>query len=77
MCEVSGEGDIVEVKASNRKIMGKAIKDIYLPEDSLIVMVRRKNKSLIAHPETIIMEEDYVTIIGKHGAVQEAVNIIK
>jgi NhaP-type Na+/H+ or K+/H+ antiporter len=77
MCEVSGEGDIVEVKASNKKIMGKAIKDISLPEDSLIVMVRRKNKSLIAHPETIIMEEDYVTIIGKHGAVQEAVNIIK
>lgn len=77
MCEVSGEGDIVEVKVSNRKIMGKAIKDIPLPEDSLIVMVRRKNKSLIAHPETIIMEEDYVTIIGKHGAVQEAVNIIK
>lgn len=77
MCEVSGEGDIIEVKASNRKIIGKAIKDISLPEDSLIVMVRRKNKSLIAHPETIIMEEDYVTIIGKHGAVQEAVNIIK
>ncbi|MFZ3382637.1 MAG: cation:proton antiporter [Candidatus Methanoperedens sp.] len=77
MCEVSGEGDIVEVRASNRKIIGKAIKDISLPEDSLIVMIRRENKSLIAHPETIIMEEDFVTIIGKHGAVQEAVNIIK
>lgn len=77
MCEISGEGDIIEVKASNRKIIGKAIKDIFLPEDSLIVMIRRENKSLIAHPETIIMEEDYVTIIGKHGAVQEAVNIIK
>jgi NhaP-type Na+/H+ or K+/H+ antiporter len=77
MCEVSGEGDIIEVKASNRKTMGKAIKDISLPEDSLIVMVRRKNKSLIAHPETIIMEEDYVTIIGKHRAVQEAVNLIQ
>jgi len=77
MCEVSGEGDIIEVKAFNRKIIGKAIKDISLPEDSLIVMIRRENKSLIAHPETIIMEEDYVTIIGKHGAVQEAVNIIK
>jgi len=31
-------------------------------------MIRRENKSLIAHPETIIMEEDYVTIIGKNGA---------
>ncbi|MCX9084827.1 MAG: cation:proton antiporter [Candidatus Methanoperedens sp.] len=77
MCEVSGEGDIVEVKAHNKKIIGKAIKDFSLPEDSLIVMIRRKDKSLIAHPETIIMEEDYVTIIGKHRAVQEAANKIR
>lgn len=77
MCEVSGEGDIVEVKVSNKKVIGKAIKDISLPEESLIVMIRREKKSLIAHPETIIREGDYVTIIGKLRAVQEAVNIIK
>lgn len=77
MCEVSGEGDIVEVKASNKKVIGKSLKDISLPEDSLIVMIRRENKSLIAHPETIIKEGDYVTIIGKLGAVHEAANLIK
>jgi len=77
MCEVSGEGDIIEVKVSNKRIIGKAIRDIHLPEDSLIVMIRRDNKSLIAHPETKLQEGDFVTIIGKLGAVQDAANLVK
>jgi NhaP-type Na+/H+ or K+/H+ antiporter len=77
MCEVSGEGDIVEVKVSNKKVAGKAIKDISLPEDSLIVMIRKKDKSIIAHPETLLQYGDYVTIIGKLRAARDAANMIK
>lgn len=77
MCEVSGEGDIVEIKVLNKRVIGKAIKDIRLPQDSLIVMIRRDNRSLIAHPDTKLQEGDYVTIIGKLEAVREAVNMIK
>jgi Trk K+ transport system NAD-binding subunit len=77
VCEVSGEGDIVEVKVSNKRIIGKAVRDIHLPEDSLIVMIRRGDKSLIAHPETKLLDGDFVTIIGKLGAVQDAANIVK
>ncbi len=77
MCEVSGEGDIVEVKVSNKRVIGKAIRDIHLPEDSLIVMIRRGDKSLIAHPETKLQNGDFVTIIGKLGAVQDAANMVK
>jgi Trk K+ transport system NAD-binding subunit len=77
VCEVSGEGDIVEVRACNKKIFGKAIKEIHLPEDSLIVMIRRKNDSIIAHPETILQDGDYVTIMGKLGAVKDAANMMK
>lgn len=77
MCEVSGEGDIIEIKVLNKRVIGKAIKDIRLPQDSLIVMIRRDNKSLIAHPETALQEGDYVTIIGKLEAVREAENMIK
>jgi len=77
VCEVSGEGDIVEVRVDNKKIFGKAIKDIHLPDDSLIVMIRRKNDSIIAHPETILFDGDYVTIMGKLGAVKDAANMMK
>lgn len=77
VCEVSGEGDIVEIRVSNRKIFGKAIKEIHLPEDSLIVMIRRNNESIIAHPETALQDGDYVTIMGKLGAVKDAANMMK
>ena len=77
MCEVSSEGDIIEVRVSNKKVIGKAIKDITLPKDSLLVMVRRGNDSLIAHGDTTLEEGDHVTIVGKMNAVREASDIIK
>jgi Trk K+ transport system NAD-binding subunit len=77
MCEVTEEGDILEVKVSNKRIVGKAIKDIVLPEDTLIVLVRRTGKSLIAHGDTQLLDGDYATIIGKLGAVQAAANMLR
>ncbi len=77
MCEVTEEGDILEVEVSNKRIIGKAIKDISLPVDTLIVLVRRAGKSLIAHGQTTLQDGDEVTIIGKLGAVQEAANMLR
>ncbi|MDW7727470.1 MAG: NAD-binding protein [Candidatus Methanoperedens sp.] len=77
MCEVSSEGDIIEARVSNKKVIGKAIKDITLPQDSLLVMVRRGDESLMAHGDTTLEEGDHVTIIGKMNAVLEAADIIK
>jgi NhaP-type Na+/H+ or K+/H+ antiporter len=77
MCEVSSEGDIIEVRVSNKNVIGKAIKDITLPKDSLLVMLRRGNDSLIAHGDTTLEEGDHVTIVGKMNAVREAADIIK
>jgi Trk K+ transport system NAD-binding subunit len=77
MCEVTEEGDILEVKVSNKRVIGKAIKEISLPEESLIVMVRREGKSIIAHSETTLLDGDYATIIGKLGSVQEAADMLR
>ncbi len=77
ICEVSGEGDIHEIKVSNKHVIGKTIKNISLPKDTLIVMVRRNNRFLIAHGDTILQEGDIVTIIGKTEAVQKAAEMLK
>ena len=77
MCEVTEEGDILEVEVSNKRVVGKAIKDIVLPKDTLIVLVRRAGKSLIAHGDTQLLDGDYATIIGKLGAVKEAVHMLR
>jgi len=77
MCEVTEEGDILEVQLTNKRVIGKAIRDIELPQESLIVLVRRNGKSLIAHGDTELLEGDYVTLIGTLDAVQEAANILR
>jgi Trk K+ transport system NAD-binding subunit len=40
-------------------------------------MIRREGKSIIAHGETKLLDGDYVTIIGKLDAVQEAANRVR
>jgi Trk K+ transport system NAD-binding subunit len=77
MCEVTEEGDILEVPLTNKRVIGKAIRDIELPQESLIVLVRRNGKSLIAHGDTELREGDYVTLIGTLDAVQGAANILR
>ncbi len=77
MCEVGTEGDIIEVTVSNPKIIGKAIKDIDVPKNSLIVLVQRGDQSIIAHGENILEEGDQITIIGRSGAAAEAASIMQ
>lgn len=77
MCEVTDEGDILEVQHTNKRVIGKAIRDIRLPQESLIALIRRDGKSLIAHHDTVLSEGDYVTLIGTLDAVQEAADILR
>jgi len=76
MCEVGTQGDIIEIEVSNPKVIGKAIKEVDLPKDSLIVLVRRGDQSIIAHGNTVIEKGDHLTIIGQTGAAAEAANIV-
>ena len=76
MCEVGTQGDIIEIEVSNPKVIGKALKEVDLPKDSLIVLVRRGDQSIIAHGNTVIEKGDHVTIIGHTGAASEAANIV-
>jgi len=77
MCEVGTEGDIIEATVSNPKIVGKAIKDIDVPKNSLIVLIQRGDQSIIAHGDTILEDGDQVTIIGRLGAASETASIMQ
>lgn len=76
MCEVGHQGDIIETEISSPKVIGKAIKDVKIPRDSLIVLVRRGDLSIIAHGDTILHEGDHVTILGQAGAASEAASLL-
>nr|WP_269849384.1 TrkA C-terminal domain-containing protein [Methanosarcina horonobensis] len=76
MCEVGGEGDMMEVKVTNPRVIGKAIKDIQFPEKSLLVMVQRGSDSIIAHGSLVLEYEDIVTVIGEGDATKKTADIL-
>ena len=76
MCEVGDEGEILEVKVTNPKVVGKAIKELSLPEKSLLMMVRRGDQSIIAHGNLVLEFDDMVTVIGEGDAAKEVSDIL-
>lgn len=67
MCEVGGEGNVMEVKVTNPKVVGKTIKEINFPERSLMIMVQRGSKSIIAHSNLKLEYNDIATFIVEKG----------
>ena len=77
MYELGDHGDIVEVPVTNPAMIGKAIKELKIPIDSLIVLIRRDNNTLIPHGDLIIEIGDRITIMGKINVVRKAVDMFR
>ncbi|OKY77477.1 MAG: NhaP-type Na+/H+ and K+/H+ antiporter [Candidatus Methanohalarchaeum thermophilum] len=86
MMEIGRKGDIVEIEIQNEEIIGKKLKNIcgpgiekckVFPRESLIVLVKRKEKDLIPHGDLEFQKGDRLTILGKEKAVQEAQKIFQ
>ncbi|SFM85755.1 cation:proton antiporter domain-containing protein [Methanolobus profundi] len=76
MCEVGEEGEILEIRVTNPKVAGKAIKELNLPENSLLLMIRRGDKSFIANGNLVLEYDDLVTVIGEGDAAKEVADIL-
>ncbi|ABE52281.1 cation:proton antiporter [Methanococcoides burtonii] len=76
MCEVGEGGDILEVKVTNPKVAGKSIKELSLPEDSLLLMVRRGDQSFIANGNLVLEFDDVVTVIGEGDAAKIVADLL-
>ena len=76
MCEVGNRGNIMEVRVTNPKVVGKAIKDINFPEKSLMVMIQRGSESLIAHSNLILEYNDIATIIAEKSSGKSIADIL-
>lgn len=76
MCEVGGKGNIMEVRVTNPKVVGKAIKEINLPEKSLMVMVQRGSESIIAHSNLKLQYNDIATVIAERSSGKNVSDIL-
>ena len=76
MCEVGEGGNIMEVKVTNPKVVGKAIREINFPEKSLMVMIRRGSESIIAHNSLKLEYNDIVTVIAENDSGKRVSDIL-
>ncbi len=75
MYELGEQGDIIEIPVKNPELIGKSVRELHLPADVLIVLVRRGDSTLIPHGDLVIDSKDYVTIMGARDAVRKAVDL--
>ena len=77
MYELGEHGDIVEILVRNPKMIGKSIKELDLPENALVVLVRRGDARLIPCGDLVIESGDHVTIMGKMAAVRKTAHLFR
>ncbi|MEA3283277.1 MAG: cation:proton antiporter [Euryarchaeota archaeon] len=75
MYELGERGDIIEIPVANQEVIGTLVRDLQLPADVLIVLVRRGDATLIPHGDLVIESGDRVTFMGSRDAVRKAVDM--
>jgi len=60
----------------NSSAAGKAVKDVRLPQGSLVVGVVRKNETIVPRGDTVLRENDHVFLIGERRRISEAVRVV-
>ncbi len=67
-----GVAEVIEFNAGhNTRIVGKKIKDIQLPENSLILLISRGDENIIPSGDSIIEEDDTVLIIVSKASIEK------
>ncbi len=67
----------VSLENETRTMSGHKIKEIDLPGESLVAILKREGKLMIPHGDTIIKEGDQLSIIGEKEDIQMIKEMIK
>ncbi len=55
---------LVSQKTSTASLIGQPLREIAIPEDCLVAVLRRDGKTIIPRGNTVFQEGDQLTIIG-------------
>ena len=64
--------EVMEVVMKSTAFKGRALKDIRLPGNSLILFVKRGGETIIPHGSTRLYEDDVIALCGDFDSVQKA-----
>ena len=60
----------------NRSLAGRRLKDIRLPANCLVLLVRREGELLAPRGSTVLQPGDYLTLAGDRESVWEATGLL-
>jgi NhaP-type Na+/H+ or K+/H+ antiporter len=67
--------DVTEVVVQPNGASNRTLREIELPKDVLVLLVRRGSKRLIPHGNTRIEPGDIVTLVGSHRSAEQAAHL--
>lgn len=68
----SNDADVTEVVVASESVSGKALKDLAIPGDCLVMLIRREGRRMIPHGGSVLAPGDVLTIVGTDGATEKA-----
>lgn len=63
--------DVAEIQVGNPNLHGLPLRELALPEDALVLSLRRAGNSLITHGDTQLRRGDWVTVLGSKPGLEE------
>lgn len=68
---MSEEQDTIDLEVISEELHGLALRDLRLPNDTLILSVKRKQQLLLSHGFTRLRKGDIVTVVGSHASLEK------
>ena len=62
---------IIREKSRSSLLIGRSLREIRMPEGSLVALIRRKGETIIPRGQTILEKNDRLTIIGDAHGIQK------
>lgn len=62
---------VAEIQVGNPNLHGVALRELVLPEEALVLSLRRGINTLITHGDTKLKLNDWVTVLGSYGSLDE------
>ncbi|MHC1593012.1 MAG: cation:proton antiporter domain-containing protein [Methermicoccaceae archaeon] len=76
LTEVSMELDIIERELKNPALFDKALKELELAKNCLVILIKRQEESHVPHGDFVLKKGDYITLIGKGDGVRKTAELI-
>jgi len=69
--------EVIELKVAKEELDGRKIRDLGLPNGSIIAVIYRNAEVIIGTGETIIRKDDILTIMTKTNVVKDVMAVMK